>query len=533
MSSLHLYTIICIVVIIPFFGFSQVISATAVAVFIREPGSVPAYVLVLVRTITIITKQASVTILVAIAVPHLALLPDGGLEVLEHLLGEAGGLDGGVEAAGAAAGEGVAGVAEGGARLVADEVEAPREEAPDARHVPVEVHLGVRVVHRHHLREVDDDGRGRQPSFLLAALVGAVIVVIVIVIVIVVVAVTVIDVVVGLVLPQQDVELVEVAVDQAVAGQAQDHGDELGVEGGRVADGADLAQRDGALDELHEHRVAALGERLGHAEALAAERAHEGELALGREPGQVQPGAAVALVAAAVAAAAAALVVAVGADGAEGDAAEAVDLEDALAAGVVGDGHDVALLADADARADGVDLAALRVRAQRQVVEPPVRQPVALVPGLAAAGPPAVPRPRHEPRLGQRRDRPPRRPRPAPQPRDPLDQRRRHDLVVLAARLHLRHGVGVRVGVIVIITRGGRREGKEGKGRKAEGLFGGGLYMCGVGAWGLHRFGKTYCCQDSPVVGSEMPHGLRVELHDYNLLPWRSSTRFEMIWIVK
>lgn len=61
--------------------------------------------------------------------------------------------------------DGLLGVAEEGAGLRADEVEAPLEEALHAGDVAVEVHLGVDVVHGDHLREVDEDGGDFDLSF--------------------------------------------------------------------------------------------------------------------------------------------------------------------------------------------------------------------------------------------------------------------------------------------------------------------------------------------------------------------------------
>ena len=62
-------------------------------------------------------------------------------------------------------------------------------------------------------------------------------------------------------------------------------------------------------------------------------------------------------------------VVTVGFHRAERDAPEAVDFEDALRAAGGGADEDIGLLADANARAEGVDDGFLEVRMQREVVE--------------------------------------------------------------------------------------------------------------------------------------------------------------------
>lgn len=225
-------------------------------------------------------------------------------------------------------------------------MEAALEEALDTIDVSVEVILGVRMIHRHHLWKIDEDGGKRYAARGLRIRP----------------------------LLDEDVELVEVAVDEAVLRKTHDHSDEVCVQRGRVRHGGDLAHGEG-VDERHDDGVSALGDGLRHGEAVRAQRRHEGELLQRREPRHVHPGATGAV----------AQVVAVRFDGAEGDAAEAVDFEDELAARGRGDDEDVGFFAHADLVADAVDGGFGAVRVQREVVEPAVGEPVAVVFGVLEA----------------------------------------------------------------------------------------------------------------------------------------------------
>lgn len=322
------------------------------------------------------------------------LRPDGRLQVLGHLLGEPRRLERRVQASRAVPTDRLLGVGEERPRLRRHKVEAPREEGLEARHVAVKVHFGVGVVHRHHLREVDEHGGERHRGFL-APFGGR-----------------------ALVLAQQDVELVEVAVDQPVAREAQEEVDELGVERGRVGDRGDLPQGRG-VDEGHDDGVAGVRDGGGDGEGFRVQGGEEGEF-LGRgQAREVLPGPGLVL----------AQVVAVGLDGAERDAAEAVDLEDELRARGVGDDHDVGFFADADAAADAVDVLLGGVRVEGEVVEAAVGEAVAVVLCILGAPDQAV--------LGEGRDGAVDAAGAAFEARELLDEGGWDELVVLGALLYL------------------------------------------------------------------------------------------------
>lgn len=305
-------------------------------------------ILLLLLLIVVLLIITPILLLPAPDIPPLRSLrllrPDGRLQVLGHLLGETRRLERRVQPPRAVPADRLLGVGEERPRLRRHKVETPREEGLEARHVAVKVHFGVGVVHRHHLREVDEHG-GEGDRGLFAPFGGR-----------------------ALVLAQQDVELVEVAVDQPVAREAEEQADELGVKRGGVGDRGDLPEGRG-VDEGHDDGVAGVGDGGGDREGFRVQGGEEGEF-LGRgQAREVLPGAGLVL----------AQVVAVGLDGAERDAAEAVDLEDQLGARGVGDDHDVGFFADADAAADAVDVLLGGVRVEGEVVEAAVGEAVAVV----------------------------------------------------------------------------------------------------------------------------------------------------------
>ena len=126
-----------------------------------------------------------------------------------------------------------------------------------ARSLTAHAQLGVLVLCRHHLREVDDDRLG-------AAVV---------------------------VLAQEDVELVEVAVDEAGASEADDQVHQRRVELAGVSDLGDLSSArglDGAdeagdsqwecVDELHDDAVPRLVNGRRHREAVLVQDLDQDEL---------------------------------------------------------------------------------------------------------------------------------------------------------------------------------------------------------------------------------------------------------------
>ena len=124
-----------------------------------------------------------------------------------------------------------------------------------------------------------------------------------------------------------------------------------------------------SVDEGHDDRMPALRNRDRDREPVFPQRFHERELLQRRQPRHVHPASRRPV----------AEVVAVGFDGTEGDAAEAVDLEDVLRTVGVRDDKDVGFFADADLVADGVELLALQVGVEGEVVEAAVGQAVAVV----------------------------------------------------------------------------------------------------------------------------------------------------------
>ena len=134
------------------------------------------------------------------------------------------------------------------------EVEASDEEALEAGDVSGVVCGRIQVVGAHHLREVNQGER-------LAAC---------------------------RVIIHQQIELVEVAVHQAVLGEA-DHQVEGALPGcSRRAQRPQAGQRH-AVHQGHEHRVAVHIHSLGHREAVGVEGLHERVLLQGRQVRQVQP----------------------------------------------------------------------------------------------------------------------------------------------------------------------------------------------------------------------------------------------------
>ena len=211
-------------------------------------------------------------------------------------------------------------------------MELPVEEAQDAVHVPLEQRQGVGVLHRDHLRKVDEGD-------------GAVVV-------------------------HHDVELVEVAVHQPEGGDGDQVLHDLPVHEGRVGDvllGAPTQR--GPVHLGHHHGVPVVVDGLGHREAAVAEGPHEGELLLGRQPVEVEPGEA----------GAAPQVVALALDGAERRPAQPVELDDERVPLLVLRLIHVRLLPHPDLPAQPLHHPAAHQRPQRQVVVPLVRQPVPVV----------------------------------------------------------------------------------------------------------------------------------------------------------
>jgi len=83
---------------------------------------------------------------------------------------------------------------------IAGEVKAALEESLDAIDVSVEIVFGIRMIHRDHLREIDEDGYQGEVFGLFAVH----------------------DLFLGLFL-DEDVELVEISVNETILCQAKDH----------------------------------------------------------------------------------------------------------------------------------------------------------------------------------------------------------------------------------------------------------------------------------------------------------------------